>query len=171
MTHKPSNKAVRRARVRIAFSVLFSPFRCAAMFTSYRFIRATFTSVELTTLIKKMYLFPSRIPIFNTFLRKFKLFLVTPFFRVDHWYATQARCSIYIKADQRFIDYTDCCISGRLRYCSSYANANVEQLKALLFNYDDQTTRFKRIKTWQDVGLIRVGSAKLEVLLRPSPER
>eukprot|EP00903_Cladosiphon_okamuranus_P017642 g16249.t1 len=54
---------------------------------------------------------------------------------------------------------------------SSYVNANVEQLKALLFNYDDQTTRFKRIKTWQDVGLIRVGSAKLEALLRPSPER
>ncbi|CAM9719852.1 unnamed protein product, partial [Ectocarpus sp. 8 AP-2014] len=45
------------------------------------------------------------------------------------------------------------------------------QLKALLFNYDDQTTRFKRIKTWQDVGLIRVGSAKLEAMLRPSPER
>ncbi|CAM9285898.1 unnamed protein product [Ectocarpus sp. 6 AP-2014] len=54
---------------------------------------------------------------------------------------------------------------------SYYANANVEQLKALLFNYDDQTTRFKRIKTWQDVGLIRVGSAKLEAMLRPSPER
>ena len=64
-----------------------------------------------------------------------------------------------------------CCLFGCLRYCSSYANANVEQLKALLFNYDDQTTRFKRIKTWQDVGLIRVGSAKLEALLRPSPER
>lgn len=54
---------------------------------------------------------------------------------------------------------------------SYYANANVEQLKALLFNYDDQTTRFKCIKTWQDVGLIRVGSAKLEAMLRPSPER
>ena len=63
------------------------------------------------------------------------------------------------------------CFVGCVLYRSSYATANVEQLKALLFNYDEQTTRFKRIKTWQDVGLIRVGSAKLETLLRPSPER
>ncbi|CAM9656208.1 unnamed protein product [Ascophyllum nodosum] len=53
----------------------------------------------------------------------------------------------------------------------SYANANVEQLKALLFNYDEQTERFKRIKTWQDVGVVRVASSKLEAILRPSPER
>lgn len=58
-----------------------------------------------------------------------------------------------------------------LFFSSLYADANVEQLKALLFNYDDQTTRFKRIKTWQDVGFIRVGSGKLEAMLRPSPER
>ena len=54
---------------------------------------------------------------------------------------------------------------------SYYSNANVEQLKDLLFNYDDQTTRFKRIKTRQNIGLIRVGSTGLEATLRPSPER
>lgn len=57
------------------------------------------------------------------------------------------------------------------RRFSSYADANVEQLKALLFNYDDQTARFKRIKTWQDTGLFRVGSGKLEGKIRPSPQR
>eukprot|EP00904_Undaria_pinnatifida_P005405 jgi/Undpi1/1995/HiC_scaffold_12.g05382.m1 len=54
---------------------------------------------------------------------------------------------------------------------SYYSDADVEQLKALLLYYDDQTARFKRIKTRQDVGLIRVGSAGLEATLRPSPER
>lgn len=65
-----------------------------------------------------------------------------------------------------------CSVTFRLhRQCSSYANANVEQLKALLFNYREQTTRFKNIKTRQDVGLVRIESGKLEGKLRPSPQR
>lgn len=54
---------------------------------------------------------------------------------------------------------------------SSYADADVGQLKALLFNYDDQTARFKRIKTSQDVGLLCVTSEHIEARLRPSPQR
>lgn len=67
------------------------------------------------------------------------------------------------------ISFCPCTLSTH-RY-SYYADAKVEQLKALLFNYDEQTTRFKNIKTKQDVGLVHIESGKLEGKLRPSPQR
>ncbi|CAM9257500.1 unnamed protein product [Scytosiphon promiscuus] len=81
---------------------------------------------------------------------------------------TETYASSFEALTQSFLDNARFARQASVSY---YTNANVEQLQALLFNYDDQTTRFKRIKTWQDIGLIRVGSARLEAILRPSPER
>lgn len=55
--------------------------------------------------------------------------------------------------------------------CSSYADANVQQLKALVLNYDDQRERFRRIKKSQDLAFARLEIGSVEEILRPSPDR